>query len=281
MWLETEQLLDRLIRLQESLSIPSWTDADREIAVGVWLMCPTEGAKATCSLRAPTTVLPISLFSGVFTVHLCIFPFLGSTHSHSAQKYVWLQQAFLSVWDTKIEVHSMCRNESARCAHLSQQTKKKQKKKNTSFGGTQQVGDRGRDARVSDGYLPFTVAVEWCQPTTHSKRICNANESARLPSGWSNLCSVHKVDCPMTDGHTVKQAVRVWVCCTCVSLGHEVQNPMTALLQMWYDPSEEEGLCRWQGLNKTIAEGQLLYCISCWSNHSKQESPLLFHIVMW
>lgn len=129
-----------------------------------------------------------SACSPVYLLSTSAFSPLGSTHSHSAERYVWF---YLKCFSMCVRLrYAICAEMRARCAHLSQQTKKPN---NTSFGGTQQVGDRERDATVSDGYLPFTVAVEWCQPTTHPKRICNANESARVLSGWSNLCSTHKV----------------------------------------------------------------------------------------
>lgn len=156
-------------------------------------MRPTEGAKATCSLRAPNT--PSSHLNQPVLQCICCpplhFPPLRlHTQSQCTEACVIAASVSQHVWDTETEVHYMCRNERARCAHLSQQTKTKN---NTSSSGTQQLGDRGRDARVSDGYLPLTVAVERCQMSTHSKRICNANESARVPSVCSNLCRTHNV----------------------------------------------------------------------------------------
>lgn len=142
----------------------------------VWgLPTPSQSACSPVYLLS-TSAFPPSQAPHTGTVHRSMCDCISSVSQH--------------VWDTETEVHYMCRNERARCAHLSQQTKTKN---NTSFSGTQQLGDRGRDARVSDGYLPFTVAVERCQMSTHSKRICNANESARVPSGCSNLCRTHNV----------------------------------------------------------------------------------------
>lgn len=67
MWLETAAAKQAYQAIQDSLS--SRSDADSEIVVGFWLVCPTEGAKAIGSLRAPTTVLPAQ--SALSPVFLC------------------------------------------------------------------------------------------------------------------------------------------------------------------------------------------------------------------
>lgn len=102
-----------------------------------------------------------------------------------------MQQVFLNMCGILRLRYTICAGMRERAVQIYHSRQKQ--KNNTSSSGTQQLGDRGRDARVSDGYLPLTVAVERCQMSTHSKRICNANESARVPSVCSNLCRTHNV----------------------------------------------------------------------------------------
>lgn len=86
----TAYLSNKLLMLHDSiLPIPNWVHFDSEIVVGFCMIFPTEGAKATCSTRAPTTIIPSSsLFSFVFHFFSSTFPPIGfCTHRHNARDY--------------------------------------------------------------------------------------------------------------------------------------------------------------------------------------------------